>query len=631
MSTPSNARDQLRLGLCLGALGVVFGDVGTSPLYTMKECLIALPAEHREEGVLGILSLIFWAIILVVCVKYIGNILKADNKGEGGIFALLSLSGLKEKSFRRKGGLFGGIIIVLLAASLLFGESVITPSITVLSAVEGLKGFEIGVTQQHVVWIAVGILVLLFSVQRFGTHVIGKIFGPVMVCWFVLLGGLGLWHIIQYPAVLFAINPFHGIKLIGFGVSTGTIALLLGSIVLALTGVEALYADMGHFGRKAISRAWYWFVMPGLLLNYFGQGAHVLTTHDPYNPFFELVPIGWPQGCLSIFAIVAAIIASQAVISGAFSITLSAVQLGYFPRLKVLHTSAQIHGQIYVPLINFVLALFAIIIVLAFKSSESLASAYGVAVTGTMVITTFSFYFVLINHWRWPVWKAALLCGAFWIIDWSLFISTLHKFHDGGWLPVALGSLVFITMHTWKSGRMSTRNFIEQSALADLSPSQVVNDSRIVRVPGCAIFMASSPRGIPIVLAHHLKANKSLQETTVILTMVTKEEPYVSDSERLTVEEIGGGLWRAIADYGYMESPSVIDIFGKMGEAGIPLKDNDTTFYFNREVIITGGNSKLFEWQKKLYSFLSRNARPVKDYYQVIPAQVIEVGLPIHL
>lgn len=597
----------------------------------MKECLLVLPEGSREAAVLGVLSLIFWSIVLVVCVKYIGNVLKADNKGEGGMFALLSLSGLKEKSFKGKGGLCGGVLLALLAASLMFGESVITPAITVLSAVEGLKGFGMGLTQEHVVWIAIAVLFVFFMMQRFGTHAIGRVFGPVMLGWFVILGLLGLWQVVQYPMIIKAVNPLYGVELIGTGLMNGTIALLLGSIVLALTGVEALYADMGHFGRRAIARAWYLFVMPGLLLNYFGQGAHVMSAHNPSNPFFEMVPAGWPQGALSIVSIVAAIIASQAVISGAFSITLSAVQLGYLPRVKVLHTSDEVQGQIYVPLVNFCLGLFAILIVISFKTSEGLAAAYGVAVTGTMVITTFSFFFVLINYRKWPVWKASLLCLMFWIIDWSFFISTLHKFLVGGWLPVVLGSLVFVVMHTWKSGRMAIKAFLDQSALADLSPVNIVEDKKLLRVPGGAVFMAGSPRGIPIVLAHHLKANKCLQQTTAILTFVTKDEPYVADNERITIENMGGGLWRVLAFYGYTESPSLSDIIDRMKAGGIDLKPDDTTFYFNREVTVSGGNSRLFEWQKKFYGVLSRNARPVKDYYQVTPNRVIEVGLPIPL
>lgn len=631
MIKSESAPSPLRLALWMGALGVVFGDVGTSPLYTMKECLKSLPPGMAQSGIIGIISLIFWAIFLVVSIKYIGNIMKADNKGEGGIFALLALSGLKEKSTKRKGGLCGGIILILISASLLFGESVITPAITVLSAAEGLKGFEIGITQNQVVLISAVILVILFLVQKNGTHFMGKIFGPVMLFWFILLGLLGLWHIVHVPSIILAINPWYGIMLLTSNViPMSSIILLLGSLVLALTGVEALYADMGHFGRKSIAKAWYFVAMPGLLLNYFGQGAYVLEHPETHNPFFELLPEGWPQGTLSIISIVAAIIASQAIISGAYSLTLSAVQLGYFPRLKILHTNAQIPGQIYIPLINFVLAACSIAIVLFFRTSEGLAAAYGVAVTGSMVITTFAFYFVARHHWRWQFSKAAGLCAAFWIIDWTLVLSSFHKFYEGGWIAVAIGSIFFLVMHTWKSGRMAIDTVLNSSALLDFSPADLIND-QITRVPGCAVFMATSDKGIPIVLAHHLKANKCLQQTSIILTLLTSEDPVVDESKRLKIEDLGNGLWRAIARCGYMEQPSIKEIIDCMEEKGLSVSVAQTTFYFDREIVVSGGHSNLFEWQKSLYELLSRNARSLKDYYRVMPSQVIEMGLPISL
>lgn len=631
MESREELSQKLRIGVCLGALGVVFGDVGTSPLYTMKVCLAALPVEYRQDGVLGILSLIFWSLVLVVCVKYIGGVLRADNKGQGGIFSLFSLGGLKEKMFRTKGGLCGGAFFVLFAASLLFGESVITPSITMLAAVEGLYGADIGLTQDYVIWIAAGILILLFSWQRLGISKFSKIFGFLLFLWFLLIGGLGAWHIIHYPQVLLAINPVYAIKLLVSGALSGYAIMLLGAVVLAITGVEALYAGMGHFGRRAISKSWYYCVMPGLLLNYFGQGAHVLKAHDFNNPFFELLPPGWPQGILALVAIMAAIIASQAVISGVFSTCLSAIQMGYFPRLKIFHTNDYEHDEIYIPAVCFTLAFFSVLVTIYFKTSSNLAAAYGVAVTGTMVITTFAFFFVLVNRWHWPKWKALLLCGAFWLIDWALFISTLHKFMDGGWLPVALGAFVFIIMHTWKSGSMSVKAFIESSALVDVNPLQVAEDSNLLRVKGGAIFMASSSRGVPIVLAHYLKVNKCLHEKVVILSIITDESPYVSDEKRMNVEEIGGGMWRVTVAYGYKENPTLPGLFSKFVEKGIPLEEVDTTFYFNREVIVTGGKSNLFDWQKRFYDFLSRNARPVKDYYQLTPSQVIEIGLPVQI
>ncbi|MEG2586076.1 MAG: KUP/HAK/KT family potassium transporter [Akkermansia sp.] len=632
MNSPLDKKP-IQLALWMGALGVVFGDVGTSPLYTMKQCLLALPEGMQQTNVVtGIVSLIFWAISLVICIKYSSNILKADNHGEGGIFALLALSGLKEKSAKHKGGLSGGIILILISASLLFGESVITPAITVLSATEGLKGFDIGITQGMTILIATGILILLFSLQKYGTQFIGKIFGPIMFCWFVLLGLLGIWNIVQCPRIILALNPWYGIKLLtGNILPLGVILILLGSVVLALTGVEALFANMGHFGRKAITKAWYFVAMPGLVLNYFGQGAHVLNHPGSQNPFFELLPAGWPQGTLSVISIIAAVIASQAIISGAYSLTLSAVQLGYFPRLKILHTNAQIHGQIYIPLINFTLAVCSIAIVLAFKTSEGLAAAYSVAVTGSMVITTYAFYHVARNHWGWKVSKALPLCIGFWLIDGILVISSLHKFAEGGWIAVAIGLLFFLIMHTWKSGRMAVNKVIDSSALMELSPTDIVKNDKLIRVPGCAIFLSSSPQGIPIVLAHHLKSNKCLHKTAVILALLTSDAPFIERNKRIKQEDLGNGLWRASAIYGCMEHPSMIEIIELLQEQGVPLKPNDTSFYFNREVIITGGHSNLLEWQKSLYEFLSRNARPVKDYYRVTPTRIVEMGLPISL
>ena len=597
----------------------------------MKECLRALPPDMVQSGVIGVLSLIFWAIFLVVSIKYICNILRADNKGEGGIFALLSLSGLKEKVTKRKGGLSGGIIFILVSASLLFGESVITPAITVLSAAEGLKGFEMGITQNQIVLIASIILVILFIVQRNGTLFIGKIFGPIMLFWFILLGCLGFWHIIQVPRIIIAINPWYGIMLLtNNSISLSTITLLLGSVVLALTGVEALYADMGHFGRKYIAKAWYLVAMPGLLLNYFGQGAYVLNHPQTHNPFFALLPEGWPQGTLSIISIVAAIIASQAIISGAYSLTLSAVQLGYFPRLKILHTNALISGQIYIPVINCILAAGSIAIVLIFKTSEGLAAAYGVAVTGSMVITTYAFFFVARNHWHWSLPKAAGLCAAFWIIDWTLVLSSLHKFYEGGWIAVAIGSVFFTIMHTWKSGRMAIESVLNSSALLDFSPADLI-DEKITRVSGCAVFLATSDKGIPIVLAHHLKANKCLQKTSVIMTLHTSEDPIVGEEKRIKIEDLGNGMWRVIARCGYMEQPDIQKIIKLMQEKGIPLVPSQTTFYFDREIVVSGGHSNLFEWQKMFYEVLSRNARSLKDYYRVMPSQIIEMGLPVSL
>lgn len=621
-------RRGLQATLVIGALGVVFGDIGTSPLYTMKECVAHFLPVERPQAVLGVLSLMLWSMLLVVCVKYLTFVMRADNRGEGGIFALLALSHARDtqKNRNRMGPL---VLIILMGAALLYGDSVITPAISVLSAAEGLRGFNIAFTP-YITTIACVVLAALFWFQRKGSKTLGRVFGPVMLVWFATLGILGAWHLRLAPEVWKAINPLLGLSLLIH--HPGSAFLLLGSIVLTITGAEALYADMGHFGRKSIARAWFIFAFPGLLLNYFGQGAFVISHPDStQNPFFALAPGGWGQLALTALSMAAAVIASQAVISGAYSLTRSAIQLGYFPRLKITHTNAEQSGQIYVPLINIALALTSITIVAAFGSSERLAAAYGIAVTGTMVVTSIAFFRVVRVRWKWPLWQALLLCGLFMIVDATFFIATLHKFLDGGWLPIAIAFAIIAVMHTWKRGRNEIQEKVYSRALADLELSQISQSKSIVRVPGSAVFMAGSARGVPLALLHHLKANKVLQQTTALLTIVNEEVPHVNNDERLSVEDHGNGVWRVICRYGYMEMPDLTDIMERVRARGVPLNPDATTFYFNREMIITGGQARMFEWQKAFYSFLSRNARPVKDYYNIMPTQIIEIGLPIQL
>ena len=614
-------------GLCLGALGVVFGDIGTSPLYTMRECLAHLPPVDRETGVLGILSLMFWALTFIVSFKYLLYVTKADNRGEGGIFALLALS--HERNDDRRGlGIMA--IIILLGAALLYGDGVITPAISVLGAAEGFKSFNPELSQHSIVIIAVVILAGLFYIQSKGTKMIGSIFGPVMLVWFVSLGALGAWHLWGDPTVLRALNPYHGYHLLA--AHPGFAGGLLGAIVLTVTGAEALYADMGHFGRRYIALAWYGLACPGLLLNYFGQGAWAIRHPDSTaNPFFELAPAGPLQLTLVILSILAAVIASQALISGTFSLTRQAIQLGYFPRLKILHTNAAHEGQIYIPLINWALAIGSIWVVVGFKSSDALAAAYGIAVTGTMAVTTFAFYRVIRTRWHWALWRAAGLCSLFLIVDLSLLGANIHKFEDGGWLPVTMALAVLAVMHTWRSGRNEIQDKVYGGAITELELSQVAKSKNIVRVPGSAVFMVATPKGTPLALLHHLKANKCLQQTVVLLTIGTVEVPAVDEEERMTLESMGEGIWRAVGRYGYMESPSVNKLIERIKAQGVTINPQATTYYFNREMIITGGNARMFEWQKSLYAFLSRNARPVKDYYQILPTQIIEIGLPVQL
>ncbi len=624
----SSEKTPVKLALCLGALGVVFGDIGTSPLYTMRECLHYLPDVDRTEGVIGILSLMFWSLLFSVNFKYLAFVTKADNRGEGGIFALLALSHKAQGETVRRRISFSTILI-LIGAALLYGDGIITPAISVLGAAEGMRSFNPGL-EPYVVPISVVILALLFLVQRKGTHVIGGVFGPVILVWFGTLGVFGAIHLFDSPEVFRALNPIYGLRLLLDHPAQA--APVLGGIVLTITGAEALYADMGHFGRRAIVRAWYWVVLPGLVLNYFGQGSYAIANPtDTTNPFFALAPDGPIRVGLVVLSILAAIIASQALISGTFSLTRQAIQLGYFPRLKIMHTSAEHEGQIYIPLINFFLAAGCIAVVIGFGSSTRLAAAYGIAVTGTMAVTTFAFYLVARRVSKWSLPKALGLCGLFLAFDLVFLVANLHKFTDGGWLPLAMGLVVLAVMHTWKSGRNEIQEKVYGGAITELELSQVAKSKSIVRVPGSAVFMVATPKGTPLALLHHLKANKCLQQTVVLLTISTVEVPSVDEEERMTLESMGEGIWRAVGCYGYMESPSVNKLIDRIRAQGVPVNPQSTTYYFNREMIITGGTAKMFEWQKALYAFLSRNARPVKDYYQIMPTQIIEIGLPVQL
>ncbi len=617
----------LRSALWLSALGVVFGDIGTSPLYALRESVNQLPRAEREAGVLGVLSLILWSLLIVVCVKYLGVVTRAGNRGEGGVFALFSQGRFDRIRSRRPIGL--SVIVILVGASMLCGEGVITPAISVLSATEGLE-LLMPDAEGYVVPLAIAVLVGIFWFQSKGSHAIGRIYGPVMLVWFAALGLLGLAHIIQSPEILRAANPWHGWELLV--THPAEISLVLGGVVLAITGVEAIFADMGHFGRGAIQRAWYGVALPGLVLNYLGQGAYVLNNPAGMeNPFLGVAPEGPVRIAMMVLSVLAAIIASQAMISGTFSLIRQAIQLGFFPRLKVLHTSAEHSGQIYIPLVNTFLALGSIATVLGFRSSTELASAYGIAVTMAMTVTTFALYFVMRHAWGWPLWKTLPICLAFGFIDVSFLSANAHKIADGGWLPLAISAALLAIMHSWRSGRYEIQEKVYGGAIADLELASVARSRNIVRVSGSAIFMVATPKGTPLALLHHLKANRCLQETVVLLTITTVEVPHVADEDRFTLDGMGEGIWRAIGRYGYMESPDVARLVDRIRAQGIAVNPQSTTFYFNREMIITGGTARMFNWQKVLYGFLSRNARPVKDYYQIMPTQIIEIGLPVQL
>jgi KUP system potassium uptake protein len=630
MNIPTTAK----AALSLGALGVVFGDIGTSPLYTMRECVAHLPdSVDRVDGVLGVLSLIFWSLVLVVSVKYIWFVMRADNQGEGGIFALLALiHGSRERQSpteQAKTGLGVAVVMILVGAALLYGDGIITPAISVLGAAEGFNTIS-PVFTPYITSIACVILAGLFWFQHRGTKEIGGIFGPVMLVWFATLAALGLWYVMKFPSVLRALNPSYGVALLHH--PPIVVATLLGSIVLAITGAEALYADMGHFGRRFIAIAWYGVAFPGLVLNYFGQGAFILEhPHSGENPFFAMAPEGVGRAALTGLSIVAAVIASQALISGAYSLTRQAIQLGYFPRLKINYTNAEHSGQIYVPFVNTLLAIGCILTVAFFGSSDHLASAYGIAVTGTMAITTMAYYMVVRRNTHWPLWLVAPACGGFLIIDLAFLLSNSRKLTDGGWFPLAIGAAVLAVMHTWKIGRNEIfarvyGNNVTESELTSIARSQYVT-----RVAGSAVFMVGSPQGTPIALLHHVKSNRCLHKTVVLLSILTEEVPTIHASEQLSMRVIGEGIWRAVGRYGYMQSPDVSALMDRIHDGGAPINPQATTYFFNREMIITGGNARMWEWQKHLYSFLSRNARPAKDYYQITPSQIIEIGLPLQL
>ena len=624
-TTPAGRGAQL--ALVIGALGVVFGDIGTSPLYALNETLKALPPAERTDAILGALSLVFWALTFEVSLKYVGFITKADNRGEGGIFALLALSHGDRVVTARTGSWF--TLLILFGASLLYGDGVITPAISVLGAVEGLKDIQPNLAPA-VPAIACVILAALFWVQHKGTKTIGKMFGPVMVIWFAGLAGMGVWHMVQAPVVLKALNPLLGLQLLISHPADA--AHVLGVIVLAITGAEALYADMGHFGRTAIARAWYFAAFPGLALCYFGQGAYVLThPATKENPFFALAGTGMLRYVLIGMSTAAAIIASQALISGTYSLTRQAIQLGYFPRLQVRHTNPDQVGQIYLPFVNLTLAMLTIAVVLHFGSVERLTSAYGLAVTGTMVVTTLAFYRVTRIRWRWPRWKALALCVVFLVFDVSLFGANLHKFFEGGWLPFAIAVGVLAVMHTWKVGRAEIYRKVYGNNVTEEELKSIARSKHVTRVSGAGVFMVGSSTGTPIALLHHVKSNRSLHETIVLLSVLTEEVPSVPEAERLQLTEVGEGIWRAIGHYGYMESPDAGRLMEMVQERGVPINPDAATYFFNREMIITGGNAKMWEWQKSLYSFLSRNARPAKDYFQIPPSQIIEIGLPLQL
>jgi KUP system potassium uptake protein len=611
----------------IGALGVVYGDIGTSPLYAFKECFTAPHGVARTPAnILGILSLIVWSLTLVIVVKYITFIMRADNRGEGGILALLAL--VSEKDAKPNRRLQTMIFLGLFGAALLYGDGMITPAISVLSAVEGL-GVATHAFDKAIVPITCGILIALFLVQKKGTAKVGAIFGPATLVWFLCIAAAGVPWILKRPDVLYAVNPVYAVrffianKLHGF--------LVLGSVVLCITGGEALYADMGHFGKAPIRVAWYAIVFPALLLNYFGQGALLLTRGDAVtHTFYELVS-GWILYPLVVVATVATVVASQALISGAYSLTQQAVQLGYSPRVAIVHTSGHAEGQIYVPEVNAILMVACLALVLGFQESGKLAAAYGIAVTGTMSITSVLFYAVAVRRWNWPRWKAGSLLLLFLTFDLAFFGANAVKFMHGGWFPVVIAAAIFLMMITWKRGRAALGAYMRGATLPLELFMEDIERMKPPRVAGTAVFMTSLTGGAPPVLLHHFKHNKVLHQQVIFLSVMTCHDPEVPWAERVEAKELGQGFWALSAKYGFMEDPDVAEILDAAEEHGLKTNRDDVSYFLGRETLLTTGTSGMARWRKALFSFLSRNARPATHFFRIPPNRVVELGIRVEL
>ncbi len=616
-------------GLALAALGVVFGDIGTSPLYTLKECIRGGAGGVQTADLFGVLSLIFWSLTMVVTVKYLTFIMRADNKGEGGIFALLAL--VPEKLRVREHGDISWIAaLVVVGAALLYGDGAITPAISVLSAVEGIA-VDRPALGPAVVPITCVILVGLFAIQRRGTGTVGKLFGPVMLVWFGTIGALGAWHIAHQPAILAALSPHHAVGYFAAHGFRG--ALILGSVVLAVTGGEALYADMGHFGPKPIRFVWILIVFPSLLLCYFGQGALLLLKPAAAtNPFFAMVPSGSAKLALVLLSSAATVIASQALISGAFSLTRQAMQLGYFPRVTIKHTAHHTEGQIYIPEINWLLAFSCILLVLSFRASDRLASAYGLAVTGTMGITSVVFYVVTRETWGWSRAKALPLLILFLTFDTPFFVANLFKLLDGGWVPVLIGIILIAAMLIWSRGRML---MVEQyssrfPSLADALP--IIRARVVKRVPGTAVFLASSATRVPPILMRQVERLRVLHERVVLLTILTEDVAVVPRDRRVEVAAVEDGFFRVVARYGFMEQPNVGDIIRAIAAAGGPeLPPDEITYFLGRETILKKPTGRMGVLAESLFSILQRNSVAADQYFGIPPEQAFEMGSQIDL
>ncbi len=615
-------------GLALAALGVIYGDIGTSPLYTIKECfsghhgVAAVP-----DNITGIMSMVFWSLIIVVSVKYVIFFLRADNKGEGGTFSLLATLRSKLKNNRRTWAYL--TVLAATGASLLYGDGVITPAISVLSAIEGLN-LATDAAAQYVVPITCLILIILFFIQKHGTAVIGNLFGPVMLIWFATIGVLGFKSILLQPGILAAINPVCAIHFFAVNHFHGIVALA--SVVLCITGGEALYADMGHFGRFPIRLSWYCVVLPGLLLNYFGQCALLLQNPEIANgyPFYALAPQALLYPMVGL-ATISTIIASQAMISGVYSLTQQAIQLGFSPRMRIIHTSEHARGQIYIPTVNWALMIACLTLVLVFRESSKLASAYGIAVTATMAITSFMYFKVTRIKWNWPLWKSASLLILFLSFDCSFLGANLLKVVDGGWITISIAAIIATSMITWRDGRaLLAKHYSSMRMPADI----FLKDIEVLglpRISGTAVFMSITPEGIPHTLLHLLKHNEALHERVLLLSIVSEETPTVEENDRVTIEDLGHGFHRVKGHYGFMEVPNMIKILDLLSKKGITIDIYSTSFFLGRETLLATGTNPIAQWRKFLFIYMSRNAWNATSFFGLPPERVIELGIQVQL
>jgi KUP system potassium uptake protein len=627
MTAPNAHRPQAALAtLTLAAIGVVYGDIGTSPLYALKEVFAQGRVLLNADNILGILSLVFWTLTVVVSLKYVGLILRADNNGEGGLIAMLALASqaVKDRPVLRSRLLLLGIF----GTAIFFGDGVITPAISVLSAVEGLEVVEPGL-HRFVVPLTLVILTVLFAAQRFGTGVVGRFFGPITLLWFAVLAGLGLVHIVDHPAVLVALSPHYAV---GFLLAHPGVAFVaLAALVLCVTGAEALYADLGHFGKKPIRLAWFAVVMPALVLNYFGQGAMLLQHPENVgNPFYEMAP-AWALYPLIVLATLAAVIASQALITAAFSVTKQAIQLGYLPRLRLLHTSVRETGQIYVPFVNWALYGCIVIAVVVFGSSSALASAYGIAVTIDMTITTVMTFFVIRYGWKLPLWLCLAATGCFFLIDIVFFAANAVKIVEGGWFPLLIGAAMFTLMTTWQQGRhlMSERLRDEAIDLSVFIESLFIHPP--LRVPGTAVFLSAETGATPFALLHNLKHNKVLHAQNVFVTVRHHEVPWIGFDRRVEVEPLGHDCWRVVLHFGFKNDPDVPEALQLLAGRGIVLDDMETSYFLSRDSVVPTFARGMWLWREKLFASMHRNAAAAADFLYLPANRIVELGSKVEI